>query len=377
MHKRGSGDKTKSAALCFRTQNDALNFASHVCKDGHDWLAANNLNFAKRYEKGECVVVLKLSAGPDLPQYDLIFFAVPPEGTWVGNLRRAFNKPATTLNLVQGDAKLNQGLMLRCITRSVQCPNKIIPSFVWFEAAKKRQDIRRNIFATSATNNIRFKFVGAVGNRKVRTLRIRSTAHHRANVPHLIERGTKPLNYLRSESRKLGRDALNELAFVNCANSVRINLLDASVGVSFKEFGNPPIKVTDVLLCATESLLGTSEGVNFFHVLSLIQFFGSRLLCLFLRLDKQFKRLSDRITKKASSRWATSEPPSSKKMRIHPAIFAGDQHAGCQLNLYCPRESSVGRSSVKVYEGGGAAVSEGWRFRECGKFGFLGHDNHS
>jgi hypothetical protein len=260
-----SGDQSDPPRLRFRTRDDTLDFLHHVSEDGDNWLAANNINFAERYEKGEVVVVLELSAGAHLSQYHLIFSAVPPKGARVGYLRRPCDETTPAGDLKERNADLNQGLVFCHIAALVQCPNKVVPSFVWFEPAKERQDIRRNIFAASPTYNIRFKLCGAVGNRKVRILGIRSPSQRRANVAHLIQRRAQSLKNLHGERRKLGRNALNKLALVNCANSVRVSLFNASVGVSFEEFGNPPIKITDVLLCAANPLFGASKGIDFFH----------------------------------------------------------------------------------------------------------------
>jgi hypothetical protein len=61
-------------------------------------------------------------------------------------------------------------------------------------------------------------------------------------------------------------------------------------------------------------------------------------------------------------------------MNLHSTIFAGDQYAGSQFNLYRPSQYPEGRGKIEIYELGCAAISEGWLIRERGQFGILRHD---
>jgi hypothetical protein len=52
------GDKSNSAALCFRSHQDALNFASHSVENSNRMLAFNNLvNVIERYCVGDICIV--------------------------------------------------------------------------------------------------------------------------------------------------------------------------------------------------------------------------------------------------------------------------------------------------------------------------------
>lgn len=258
-------NQPEAATLRFRTQDDALNFAKHCAEDGHNRLAGNHLNFAERYKKFECVVVLKIAAGPNLAQYDLIVEAVPAKRVRMGNLRGASNIATPARYAVHLHSDVDQGLVLGRVTSLVQGPDGIIPSLIRFERTKERQDIGWNILAASPTNNVRFQFFGAIGNRKIGSLGIRNAAKRRADKTNLIEGRSESFNDLGNQGREFGRDRLNEFDLVNFAKSIRIQLFNASVRVSFKEFGDPPIKITDVLLCAADPLLWTSEMIDLFQ----------------------------------------------------------------------------------------------------------------
>ena len=53
------GDVTKPSSVRFDSQEDALNFARQCVEDSNRWLATYDLNFVKRYEKGELAIVIK------------------------------------------------------------------------------------------------------------------------------------------------------------------------------------------------------------------------------------------------------------------------------------------------------------------------------
>ena len=77
---RNKSNISKSSALHFNSQQDALNFAGQQIKDVNDWLAFHNLNFTERYSKGDLAIVFKDFIATDNDEYELIVSSVPPQG---------------------------------------------------------------------------------------------------------------------------------------------------------------------------------------------------------------------------------------------------------------------------------------------------------
>ena len=143
---------------------------------------------------------------------------------------------------------------------SVEGPNRVIPSFVRLERAKKRDDIRRQIFASAFNNH--FKTSIRFGDGKVSRLGLDCTGKDGYRVPGLIQRGSKSLDRLSSAVGKLGGNWLCELDLVKLRQSIRIKIDSAFVGLLLEEFLDPRIKIANVLLRPKKSTLGALKWVT-------------------------------------------------------------------------------------------------------------------
>jgi hypothetical protein len=251
-----SFQETDPPALCFRTADDAVDFARHGRKNGDNWQAFDDLDFAKGYEKGHFEIVLKLSAGANDPKYDFVFFAVP----FGGRNTSARDEPKGFASHFQhGHANLDKRPVFSYGARPVEGPNGVVPSLVRIERAKERDDIRRQIFA-SAFNN-RFKASIRFGDGEIGRFGIDRARKNSRRISSLIQRGSKGLDCLSGAVRELGWDWLCEFDLVKFCQSVSIKLDCASMGLLLEEFLDPRIKISDVLLCAKQPALRAIEGV--------------------------------------------------------------------------------------------------------------------
>jgi len=258
---RQSGNDAQQSGLRFRSQQDALNFAEHSAEEGNRWFSAHSVNFAKRYEKGELDIVLNFSARPYTGKYHLIFFAIPmgrEHGQSAGSLHVAYSNP------LDGHTDGDDQPMFAAVANPVECPDKVVPSFVWLERAKKRHNLRRQIFASATLDNVRLKLHRRIGDGKVSSLGVGLPRRNRSRVASLIKDGTQTLGRLKSKiSEPLG-NGLGEFEFVKLRDSVRVGLsnLGAWILLPAEEGFSPRIEVADLFLCAREPTPGTLERIK-------------------------------------------------------------------------------------------------------------------
>ena len=139
-------ENLEPSALRFHSGQDALDYAAKLREDCENWLTVNERDFVKRYKKCEIEIVVALRTRPEFENYHLIFRSIPDRR--IGNT----DKPPTLSAGPVADESLadgNHDFMLVGNRYLVECPEKVIPSFVRLEPAKKRVDWLRNILGPS------------------------------------------------------------------------------------------------------------------------------------------------------------------------------------------------------------------------------------
>jgi hypothetical protein len=112
--------------------------------------AAGDLQLINRYHEGHLHIELKMASGTDAAEYDLILGAVPSRHRYTA---MASNAPPLHMHS-RDDSDRDQELMFVGVTEAVQGPQGIIPSLVWIERSKERQDFIRDVVAAFAANDI-------------------------------------------------------------------------------------------------------------------------------------------------------------------------------------------------------------------------------
>ena len=143
--------------------------------------------------------------------------------------------------------------MLVDIVGSVECPEKIIPSFVRLEAAKKRNDIVRNVFASAPDNILEIKFTSPEG--EVGAPRVSYSSRYGDGVPSLIKGGPEVPESVKGKVIQNVGNCGAEFDLVKLVNAISVGLNSMGAWVIHKEFIDPSIKVVDVYLCARDSAL--------------------------------------------------------------------------------------------------------------------------
>lgn len=237
-------NKADPPALRFSSAEDAINFARDGIEDSNRRSGRDAVKLVKRYVEGELHIVLKLAAGVDHREYDLIFFAVKEGGN---NPYPTGHDSFIDHHASAVDANGHQEPVFIGVTQFVQGPEGVIPSFMWLERAKERADIRRQIFAPAL--NVRIEVNNTVPEGKVSILRLSDASPHGDGIPALIETGSERFYGLNRDVCPTIGDFAVKLKGMD-SHALRIDFSDVVTWFTFEEGGDTLFKPTDICLCA-------------------------------------------------------------------------------------------------------------------------------
>ena len=129
-------------SLRFDSHQDALDFATKIVKDSKDFLATNDLDFAKRYKKSEIELVVEVCTRTESDEHHLVFRAIPDVGIWHIEEAGAANRSAKA-NASGSDR--DGDFVFIGDAYFVECPEKVITSRVRLEPAKEGLDLLRYV----------------------------------------------------------------------------------------------------------------------------------------------------------------------------------------------------------------------------------------
>lgn len=245
-------DEPDLSRLNFSSHDDALNFARHRVENVRRWIAANNLNFPERNAVGSLDVVLNLlDISGNNGEYDLVFSAIPCG-------RR--NIATTTTGAMDAEIHLSEGYagwdkqsVFVDVVSFVECPNKIIPSLVRLERAKKRNDLIGDLLASSLDNSFEIRCV--VSNGEVSTSGVVRASGNCDGISRLIESGAEVFEGVCGDLSETIRDGGTEFDLVKVVNAIRIGLHNMEAWVVLQEGIGPPFKIVNMYLCPSDAAL--------------------------------------------------------------------------------------------------------------------------
>jgi hypothetical protein len=250
-----SFDKSDTAALSFRTQQDALDYASDVVQDGNDRLAAQGFNFIERYRKGELNIVVKIKSKRRMGKRDLVFRAVPMWGMQNGDRTR----PTLNIESTGSNTDGREQSVFVSVAQLVQGPEKVIPSLVRLEPAKKRKDFVRQFLGATATYCV-VKSSDVVPKGKVRSFGRRFAGSDCGGVTNLIEDGAERFNgFGCSINASNGNWSLKS----NPVHPrIHVQLGDAFVGVFCMSGFQSFFELSNVLFCTCQTPVWAVKGMT-------------------------------------------------------------------------------------------------------------------
>ena len=157
------GNQPQSPALGFGGGHNSSDLCRDFAEDYECGFSLQSIDFAERYIKAELDVVIELLSATQSSKYHLVFSAIPICAVEVNRTSIDIGAP---FHFSDRSSNRADQAVFAGITCLVQSPNKVIASFVRLERAKERQDIRRQILASAAADDIVFEACGIVGDRE-------------------------------------------------------------------------------------------------------------------------------------------------------------------------------------------------------------------
>jgi hypothetical protein len=255
--------KIKAAALCFGSQQDALDYATHVGEDRTRRPLAGSLDSLDCYLKGQITAYICVRSRFSDHQCHLAFRSVPADVGIVGAFLPVFARdvPLERGNSI-ADFEGNEATVFFGVTELVQKPEGTpIPSFVWLETAKHRHDFRRNISADLPTRDIVFELGESVPEGKIGLFGVDLSSGESGGVSRLIQNSSEIVNYVKKDAGQHFGQWLGEFDFVNNLSGFRLSIHDVGPWLSVSERMDQRFEIMDVVLCANEGQPRAVENI--------------------------------------------------------------------------------------------------------------------
>ena len=232
-----SADNPDTPRLSFSSHEDALDFARQSVEDSKRFLVAHNANLIERYEQGHAAFQLKVGFNGNLGspcEYEFLVGAVPL------NWRECDVKVPCVLSVtdgclvgpLHGDFESSERCVLVCTNYLVQCPQKIIPSLVWLELSKERDNFLRKLF--TVVSDTAFKVSGAASEGEVAFVGTRDACDRRDLEGQMIQSFSQIVDGIASDFRDPFGQRTNPLDLVqHFVRILRVSLDERLVGVSW------------------------------------------------------------------------------------------------------------------------------------------------
>lgn len=253
--------ESESAGLSFDSHNDALDYVNELVESGADFLAVNKLNFVERYKDGRLVIHLKVRIGEegsgDSRHYSLVFVAIPERLMEDLNARAAgtanSNEPISHYYRPKDAVLISVGEL-------VQCPEEIIPSFVWLS---QTNDVLNVLWEFAATTFQGVLKVGFEGHERKEANDYRNTAKGMDTAHNFIQSITEVDCGITSMASNRSWNGLEEFEFEQIVSAIHLWLSDVGASVLVvKESIQFPIEFGNVILCPIDAVLWGFEGVT-------------------------------------------------------------------------------------------------------------------
>jgi|GEM_PF-3470237 len=260
----GLTEKSDSLSLSFNSHKDALNFVDHCAENANRWLSSNNVNFAERYKKGEAEVciTLYLAAESNAHEFKLIFRAVPVRSPNSEGATSVENGAVTTPNrnfeAPRGNNDGDDDFVFAGITELVQCPQEIVPSFVWLTRKHQVKDFFRDVLGSSVLAAGSLSSVSPKREMCMSSLGAASDGH---SISSVIKGGSHGVDRIRSNTLQSDWDGLSKSDLKHILKGVVIALDNLNVRVGLIECSDLRFKLVDTALGVLNAVPGTFKRI--------------------------------------------------------------------------------------------------------------------
>ncbi|WGJ14079.1 hypothetical protein QEV83_15685 [Methylocapsa sp. D3K7] len=256
-----SFDKPEAAALCFRTHQDALDFARHGVEDSRRRIAALSLNSLDAYIEGESAIYVGIKIRGNDRQYQFLFVRVPARSGEPGADDEIVRETGRKFGLSLGNVKRNQGAMFLGVTQLVQGPKGVISSFVWLEVDKQRHDFRGDILGDVPSFEIVIEPGKVVCKRESGPFGSGLSAGESGSVTRLIQHRSQIDGNVEQDGWQSIWGLYRELNFVDILSRLRLFIDNVGPWLAIEKISNDCFEFGDVLMCASECRARAIENI--------------------------------------------------------------------------------------------------------------------
>jgi hypothetical protein len=254
-----SRDQAQTPRLCFKSPQDSIDHARQIVHDGLNWLSINDRDFLKRYEEGEIQIVVKLRVGACVKEYDLVFCAIPD---WIEVNGKSGPLHFDSLKQ-RAIAHGHQDLMLIGDAYLVECPEKVIASFVWLQSSQERVNLLRNISASAFQCVVEGSAISSKG--KVSFSRTAPVSGGNA-VDSMVKRIPDITGSIADNLGKFFGNGSDEFDFkLNVVGVLRVGFNNSLVWVTVVEGAKLDFEVRDVLLSPSQFAASALKDITHGH----------------------------------------------------------------------------------------------------------------
>jgi len=242
----------KSPRLCFRSLDDAQNYARHLAQAGRNWASTKYWDFPKLYTEGKLNIVVNCSLAEGFGNYDFVFSAIPVRSKRQGVVRS--HAPTVLKNgVLDSNSRFDDGFMLCSVADFVECPQGRIPSLVRLEVHKERLDLLGQMFVSSVAGEGGVHVSPRIVKGKVSPFAARHSGRR-----GMIQSRAKPFDDLNDISNDVIRHRI-EPDFVQRVKGFRISLFESSVRLRIEVNKRSAFQFAHLLCCPLDSEISTLE----------------------------------------------------------------------------------------------------------------------
>jgi hypothetical protein len=210
-------DKSKPYGFRFESQEDILSFVRQGVKDSKDWLAFHDINFVKRYIEGDIYIIVEFCVSKEANNF---VFASIPHRAWYP---RVIQQAHRGENCYGG-----KHLMLISSAYPIECPEQVVPSFVWLETPRKHLNLIRELFESPSQHTIKLSDIVSKGELGFIS-RSNGIAKSEKGMPPKIKGRPQVVNNIGNGNPKSNGQALGQFDYMQLLDSIRIWLSNMGV----------------------------------------------------------------------------------------------------------------------------------------------------
>lgn len=246
----GNSGGEDTGRLCFRSQDDALNFARDSVQRGNDWLARQSISPLENYTKGRVHLILNVRSVPKAHEFDLVFRCVPLA---VSEFARPINGTEVNAERLIDDrmSYWDNHAMRVGVPYTVQAPQQVIPSLVWLEPSQKRVDFRW-IAAQSITLKFTDNANGIAGEGEAGIFRKSSFQGNSTAVNGMIKSVSQVTGGVLDDSADFLGQVSSEFDFMYLLSRLNINIDNTGEWITVNESAHPLTGIFNLIACVAD-----------------------------------------------------------------------------------------------------------------------------